>query len=101
MIRASCPPDDNAVIYRPPPPFSIAWASAPASRCWRLYLQRADAMKVLVVEDEKKMAAFLERGLKEHGFLVTVTRHGDEAMELILQSAFDAVVLDVMLPGLD
>ncbi len=58
-------------------------------------------MKVLVVEDEKKMAAFLERGLKEHGFLVTVTRRGDEAMDLILESAFDAVVLDVMLPGLD
>ena len=58
-------------------------------------------MKVLVVEDEKKMAAFLERGLREHGFLVTVTRRGDEAMELILESAFDSVVLDVMLPGLD
>src|SRR6185295_2432026 len=58
-------------------------------------------MKVLVVEDEKKMAAFLERGLKEQGFLVTVTRRGDEAMDLILESPFDAVVLDVMLPGLD
>jgi len=58
-------------------------------------------MKILVVEDEKKIAAFLERGLKENGFVVTVTRRGDEALELILQSAFDAVVLDVMLPGLD
>lgn len=58
-------------------------------------------MKVLVVEDEKKMAAFLERGLKEHSFLVKVVRRGDEALELIPQSAYDAVVLDVMLPGLD
>jgi DNA-binding response OmpR family regulator len=58
-------------------------------------------MKVLVVEDEKKMAAFLERGLREHGFLVSTTRRGDEAMDLILESGFDAVILDVMLPGLD
>jgi DNA-binding response OmpR family regulator len=58
-------------------------------------------MKVLVVEDEKKMAAFLERGLKEQGFLVTVLRRGDEALECILENAYDAVVLDVMLPGLD
>jgi DNA-binding response OmpR family regulator len=58
-------------------------------------------MKVLVVEDEKKMAAFLERGLKEQGFLVTVLRRGDEAMESILECPYDAVLLDVMLPGLD
>lgn len=47
------------------------------------------------------MAAFLERGLNEHGLLPTVTRRGDEAMELILQTPYDAVLLDVMLPGLD
>jgi DNA-binding response OmpR family regulator len=58
-------------------------------------------MKVLVVEDEKKMAAFLERGLNEHGFLVTRSRRGDEALDLILQNPFDAILLDVMLPGLD
>jgi DNA-binding response OmpR family regulator len=58
-------------------------------------------MKILVVEDEKKMAAFIERGLKEQGYLVTVTQRGDEAMNLVLESGFDAVVLDVMLPGLD
>ncbi len=58
-------------------------------------------MKVLVVEDENKMAAFIERGLKEQGFLVTLSRRGDEALELVLQTAFDAVVLDIMLPGLD
>jgi DNA-binding response OmpR family regulator len=58
-------------------------------------------MKVLLVEDEKKMAALLERELKEHGFHMTVIRRGDEAMESILQFSYDAVVLDVMLPGLD
>jgi DNA-binding response OmpR family regulator len=39
--------------------------------------------------------------LKEHGFIVTVLRRGDEALEAIRQSPYDAVVLDVMLPGLD
>ena len=58
-------------------------------------------MKVLVVEDEKKMAAFLERGLKEHDFSVSVCRRGDEALTAILETALDAVILDVMLPGLD
>lgn len=58
-------------------------------------------MKILVVEDERKISAFLERGLKEEGFLVTVTQRGDEALELIPQCGYDAVVLDVMLPGLD
>lgn len=58
-------------------------------------------MKVLVVEDEKKMAAFLERGLKEHDFTVSVCRRGDEALATILETALDAVILDVMLPGLD
>ena len=58
-------------------------------------------MKVLVVEDEKKMAAFLERGLKEHDFAVSVCRRGDEALTAILETALDAVILDVMLPGLD
>lgn len=58
-------------------------------------------MKVLIVEDESKMASFLERGLKEQGFVATIVRRGDEALEMILESAYDAVILDIMLPGLD
>jgi two-component system, OmpR family, response regulator len=58
-------------------------------------------MRILVVEDEKKIATFVQRGLKECGFVVDVVRNGDEALEVILAHYFDAVVLDVMLPGRD
>ena len=58
-------------------------------------------MRVLVVEDEKKIATFVQRGLKEFGFVVDVVHRGDEAFEIILDQHFDAVVLDIMLPGRD
>ena len=58
-------------------------------------------MKVLVVEDESKMAAFLERGFREQHFEVEVCGRGDTALDRIQSSSFDAVVLDIMLPGLD
>jgi DNA-binding response OmpR family regulator len=58
-------------------------------------------MRVLVVEDEKKIATFVQRGLKECGFVVDLVHRGDEALDLILDHHFDAVVLDIMLPGRD
>lgn len=58
-------------------------------------------MRILVVEDEKKIASFVQRGLKESGFVVNVVHRGDEALEIILDNHFDAVVLDIMLPGRD
>src|ERR1700736_6834170 len=58
-------------------------------------------MRILVVEDEKKIATFVQRGLKECGFVVDVVHRGDEVLEIILDQNFDAVVLDIMLPGRD
>ena len=58
-------------------------------------------MRILVVEDEQKIATFVQKGLKEFGFAVDVIGRGDEAFEIILDNPFDAVVLDVMLPGRD
>jgi len=58
-------------------------------------------MRVLVVEDEKKIALLIQRGLRECGFAVDMVQHGDQALEIILDTHFDAVVLDVMLPGRD
>jgi DNA-binding response OmpR family regulator len=58
-------------------------------------------MRILVVEDEKKIATFVQRGLKECGFVVDVIHRGDEALDIILDHPFDAVVLDIMLPGRD
>jgi DNA-binding response OmpR family regulator len=55
-------------------------------------------MRVLVVEDETQIADFVARGLTEHGYAVDVASDGDEALEWTRLVAFDAVILDVMLP---
>jgi two-component system copper resistance phosphate regulon response regulator CusR len=58
-------------------------------------------MKILVVEDEKKTAAYLRRGLTENGFAVDVAAEGEEGLRLARTGDYDLVVLDVMLPGRD
>ncbi len=58
-------------------------------------------MKVLVVEDEKQIASFIRKGLEEQGFTVEWSDNGDEAYELVTSQQYDAVVLDIMLPGRD
>ncbi len=58
-------------------------------------------MRLLVVEDDKKVAGFLERGLKEENYAVDVCRNGEEALYLAQVNPYDAVILDVMLPGKD
>ena len=58
-------------------------------------------MRILVVEDERKIARFVQKGLKEFGFAVEVIGRGDEALEIILDNPFEAIVLDIMLPGRD
>ena len=58
-------------------------------------------MQILVVEDEQRMAELLERTLTEEGHQVVVSRDGREAYEIARASPFDAILLDVMLPGID
>jgi DNA-binding response OmpR family regulator len=58
-------------------------------------------MKLLVVEDEAPTAAFLRRGLTEEGYAVDVARDGPSADEAVAVNDYDAIVLDVMLPGTD
>jgi two-component system copper resistance phosphate regulon response regulator CusR len=58
-------------------------------------------MRILVVEDEAKTAAYLKQGLEENGFVVDVGRTGDEGMRLALSNDYVLIVLDVMLPGRD
>ena len=58
-------------------------------------------MHVLVAEDEKKIAAFVRKGLAEIGCTVTVSNRGDEALHLASNDRFDALVLDIMMPGRD
>lgn len=58
-------------------------------------------MRVLVVEDEKKTAAFLRKALQAEGFAVDVCHNGEEAWATARTTPFDAMVLDIMLPGRD
>lgn len=58
-------------------------------------------MRILVVEDDKKIASFIVNGLKQGGFTVDHADNGQTGMELALASTYDAAVIDVMLPQLD
>jgi two-component system, OmpR family, response regulator len=58
-------------------------------------------MNVLVVEDEVKMAALIRRGLSEEGLTVDVAESGEKALGMARTSSYDAIVLDVILPGID
>jgi two-component system OmpR family response regulator len=58
-------------------------------------------VRVLVVEDESKMADLLSRALAEEGHAVDVAGRGEDALWMAQAAAYDAIVLDVMLPGLD
>lgn len=58
-------------------------------------------MKVLVVEDEKRIASLVRKELEARGFVVDVVHHGDEGYALALERPFDVLVLDIMLPGRD
>ena len=58
-------------------------------------------MRILVVEDEKKTAAFVRKALQAEGFATDVCGNGDDALAAVSTTAFDAIVLDIMLPGRD
>jgi len=58
-------------------------------------------MRVLVVEDDRRLAEVLRRGLLAEGFAVDVARDGSRGLTLALENGYDVVILDVMLPGLN
>jgi two-component system OmpR family response regulator len=58
-------------------------------------------MRILVVEDEEKMAGLIRRGLREEGMAVDVAERGEDALWMAGSTEFDAIVLDLMLPGID
>lgn len=57
--------------------------------------------KILLVEDERNIASFIERGLHEFGHTVSVTHDGTTAWELLQHEAFDLLVLDIIMPGIN
>src|SRR5512138_48307 len=93
---------------RPPRTFPSAWSMFTSrwDSCRRpevsvLSRYNDDAMKVLIVEDEPKTADYLERGLREQGYVVDVARDGLDGKHMALEFEYDVIVLDVMLPGTD
>lgn len=58
-------------------------------------------MKILVIEDDPKTGDYLKKGLRESGYSVDLSRTGTEGLQMALGSAYDLVVLDASLPGID
>ena len=58
-------------------------------------------MRILLVEDDRKIAQFISKGLKEAGFVVDGAERGDDGLHFGLNNNYDAAVVDLMLPGLD
>ena len=58
-------------------------------------------MRVLIIEDEVKMAALIRRGMREEGMAADVAVRGEDALWMAGSTDYDAIVLDVMLPGID
>jgi two-component system copper resistance phosphate regulon response regulator CusR len=55
-------------------------------------------MRVLIVEDDRKVAGFIEQGLQEEGYAVDLAADGDQATMLAHVNAYDVILLDVVLP---
>ena len=58
-------------------------------------------MRVLIVEDHVKMAGLIRRGLRKEGMAVDVAGNGEDALGRAEATEYDAIILDVMLPGID
>lgn len=56
-------------------------------------------MRILLVEDEVKLASFIQKGLEDTGYIVTHEANGSEALETAAADNFDLILLDIMLPG--
>src|ERR1700723_4603100 len=58
-------------------------------------------MRILLVEDERKVASFIARALRENSYAVDIAESGEKALELTTDVTYDAILLDVRLPGLN
>ena len=70
-----------------------------AVRCFEI--RSTELMRILVVEDQKKMASFIRKALQTEGFAADVLHNGNDVFPAVATTAFDVIVLDIMLPGRD
>src|SRR5271163_1681430 len=85
-------PGDGAVVFSPLPQSEL---------CIRPGFMQDFAMRVLVVEDDAKIAAFVVSGLKQAGYAVDRAVDGETGLALAECTEYDAAIVDVMLPSLD
>ncbi len=67
----------------------------------KIHTSRGGTMRILLVEDEKRIADFIRKGLSENGYAVDVACDGEEALDWAAVAELDIIVLDVLLPGRD
>jgi len=83
---------------------TLHYSITPSPRCARSSTHPSrlttHPMRILVVEDEERVASFIRKGLEESGYVVEVAGTGEDGLDLALASRFDAIVLDMMLPGM-
>jgi DNA-binding response OmpR family regulator len=60
-----------------------------------------ESMRILIVEDDKKVGGFLKKGLQEEQYAVDVCRDGTDALYMAQLNPYDVIILDIMLPGID
>jgi CheY-like chemotaxis protein len=72
------------------------YVGQPVVRRWR---KKSAGLKLLLVEDEARVARFIKKGLTEEGHVVDVTARGIDAIALASVTGYDVIILDVMLPG--
>ena len=58
-------------------------------------------MRLLIAEDDQRLSSLLSRGLRENAYAVDIASDGNKAVMLAAVNAYDAIILDVMLPGID
>ena len=64
-------------------------------------MPRSVTLKILVIEDDKRLAATVKRGLEQEGYAVDVALDGTDGQWMATEQSYDAIVLDVMLPGIN
>src|SRR5262245_1883299 len=89
MARRMTEPSHKAALARP-----LSSAAGPVRR------HGAVILKILVVDDDPKYRAYMQRGLTESGMACALAHDGESALDMMRKDRFDVVLLDIMLPGL-
>ena len=90
---------DFANLSRPKSDMTMATSLSPTTAGTEVQTYRP--MKILLAEDETRIAEFVRKGLEEQGFTVDLSQDGEDSLHLAMTQSYDVIVLDIMLPGRD